>query len=157
MFENLKKNVVKKTSTKKGGKELPRTNEFLSALKAHGLRITYAGLAGAAELLGEHTPSGLSAGQRGSQIVRALREDLQPHVCRSNGGYAKGTEWVVNGETVTGQVMKKLDFVPPGEVATYVAAFERKTEEPEIAEPEEDQLVPSDEDEIDDEIEDSID
>lgn len=136
MFENLQKNVGKKSSeTRRNRKELPRTVAFLSALAAHDLRLSYAALAEASEALGEHTPSGLSAGQRGSQIVKNLPERLQPLVCRSNGGYQKGTEWKVDGETITAQTMKKLDYVLPSEIHAYVEAFV-KSESPATAEPE---------------------
>lgn len=172
MFENLKKNVVKKTTRKPNNKELPRTSRFVGELAKVSTRLTYAGLATAATALGEHTPSGLSAGQRGAQITKNLPAHLQPFICRSNGGYAKGTEWVVDGETVTAQAMKALDFVPPAEVMTYVGAFEAataetveetetETEEPESeveeTEAEDNELWPSLEEQLQEESEDEID
>lgn len=139
MFEKVAKKASKsssKGSTSRNSQEMPRTRAFVQALVNNNTRISYAGLASAAELLGEHTPSGLSAGQRGSQLVKGLPTALQPHVCRSNGGYAKGTEW----DCEVPSDLKRRDYIKPNAVPAYVQAFIDATdasEEPEAeAEPE---------------------
>lgn len=72
--------------------ELPLTEAFLRAVVGEGYRLNYAGLAMAAKALGENT-SGQKLGQRGSKLVKVLPVELQPHVCRKNGKYAKGVTW----------------------------------------------------------------
>jgi hypothetical protein len=128
MFENLVNQATKSTSSNKparGVAEMPRTREFVGALVSFNHRITYAALADAAELLGEHKASGLSAGQRGSQLVKGLPVELQPHVCRSNGSYAKGTSW----ETEVPTNLRARAYVRPEAIADFVAQFEAGTAE----------------------------
>lgn len=125
MFGHLaSKATAGKTGSAKTAKkaELPLTNAFVLALMTSNLRLSYGALADASELLGEHTASGLSAGQRGSQICKNLRVELQPQICRSNGSYAKGTEWpeVPTADIAT---LKKISHVKPEVVAEYVQAF----------------------------------
>jgi hypothetical protein len=136
MFEKIlsKATASKSRNTnQRSAPELPRTRAFVEALVNHKHRITYAALADASELLGEHNPSGLSAGQRGSALVKALPIELQPHVCRSNGSYAKGTEWDCD---VPGDLRNRA-YVRPEAVADFVAQFEAATAEDDAqAEPE---------------------
>jgi len=139
MFDSIKNQAAKsksRSSTRKGV-EIPRTVAFVSALKENGLRISYAALADASAELGEHTPSGLSAGQRGSSLLPGLPSDLQPHVCRGNGSYAKGQEWPEAPDADVAK-LRKLDYVRPERILSFVSAFIKATATPEVetAEPE---------------------
>lgn len=120
MFESLKKSSASsRSSARSEGPSLSRTNGFVRALVQNNLRITYSALATASAELGEHTPSGLSAGQRGAQLVRNLEPELQPHVCRSNGAYKKGTTWPVE---VPGD-LRSREHVGPDEILAYVEVY----------------------------------
>lgn len=150
MFDKLKSKASKasKRNTSKPKQELTRTTEFVTCLVKEKLRITYAALAHAAADLGEHTPSGLSAGQRGSALVRSLPIELQPHVCRGNGSYAKGTEW----DTDVPDDLRSRGYVRPEAILAYVEAFEEatsETAEPEIITEDDSEDEPSIDDEID--------
>jgi hypothetical protein len=139
MFDSIKNQAAKsksRSSTRKGV-EIPRTVAFVSALKENGLRISYAALADASAELGEHTPSGLSAGQRGSSLLPGLPVTLQPNVCRANGSYAKGQEWPEAPDADI-KALRKLDYVRPERILSFVSAFIKATAEPEVetAEPE---------------------
>lgn len=127
MFDKLKNKTVKpsKQKARTSTVEIPRTQAFVEALVSGKLRLSYAALADASEALGEHEASGLSAGQRGSAILRNLPIELQPHICRGNGKYAKGTEW----DTEIPADLKDRSFVRPEKVHEFVAAFEKATEE----------------------------
>ncbi len=128
MFEKIATQVKSGSKSKtKASRETPRTSDFLQKLVDHNLRLTYAGLAFAAEALGEHTPSGLSAGQRGAGLVRNLPTNLQPHICRSNGGYKSGTEWP-NAEVPSD--LSSRDHVGPDTVEPFVQAFIKATSKP---------------------------
>ncbi len=137
MFDSIKNQAAKSKSRSSSRKsvEIPRTVEFVGALKANGLRISYAALADASAELGEHTPSGLSAGQRGSSLLPGLPNDLQPHVCRANGSYAKGQEWPEAPEADIAK-LRKIDYVRPERVLSFVSAFIKATAEPEVEAPE---------------------
>lgn len=139
MFDSIKDKAAKsktRGSTRKGV-EIPRTVAFVGALKENGLRISYAALADASAELGEHTPTGLSAGQRGSSLLPGLPSELQPHVCRGNGSYAKGQEWPEAPEADI-KALRKLDYVRPERVSGFVQAFIKATAtpEPEVETPE---------------------
>lgn len=130
MFDSIKNQAAKsksRSSTRKGV-EIPRTVAFVSALKENGLRISYAALADASAELGEHTPSGLSAGQRGSSLLPGLPVTLQPFVCRANGSYAKGQEWP-EAPAADIKALRKLDYVRPERILSFVSAFVSATEE----------------------------
>ncbi len=133
MFDSIKNQAAKSKSRSSSRKsvEIPRTVAFVGALKENGLRISYAALADASAELGEHTPSGLSAGQRGSSLLPGLPNDLQPHVCRANGAYAKGQEWPEVPEADI-KALRKLDYVRPERVLSFVSAFIKATAEPEV-------------------------
>ena len=114
--------------TKKASKAkapLPRTQAFVEALDKAGLRISYASIALASEALGERTVSGLSDGQRGSQVVAHLPIELQPNVCRANGRYKKGTTW---GEREPDAELIGRGFVKPATVMTFLNTFLEATE-----------------------------
>jgi hypothetical protein len=135
MFDSIKNQAAKsksRSSTRKSV-EIPRTVAFVGALKQNGLRISYAALADASAELGEHTPSGLSAGQRGSSLLPGLPVELQPHVCRANGSYAKGQEWPEVPEADV-KALRKLDYVRPERISSFVQAFIKATATPEPAE-----------------------
>lgn len=74
--------------------ELPKTAAFLTAIRDNGFRLSYGALAVASRLLGEDS-SGQIPAQRGAALVKGLAVDLQPYVCRREGGYAKGVTWDV--------------------------------------------------------------
>lgn len=122
MFESIKSKASKAKSSNGQAKtrsELPRTVGFVTALVGNNIRLSYAALAEAAELLGEHTPSGLSAGQRGASLVGQLPIELQPHVCRGNGSYQKGQDW----DTDVPSDLRKRDFIRPENVGQFVQAY----------------------------------
>jgi hypothetical protein len=147
MFDKLKSKASKasKRNTSRPKQELTRTTQFVQCLVTEKLRITYAALADASAQLGEHTPSGLSAGQRGSKLVQSLPIELQPHVCRGNGSYAKGTEW----DTDVPNDLRSRGYVRPEAILDYVQAFEDATSESndsEIIEDADDDIDPTDAD-----------
>jgi hypothetical protein len=126
MFDSIKElaSKVSKNASVKTLKSIPLTTSFVQELSKAGLRLTYAALADASEALGEHTPSGLSAGQRGSSIVGHLPQNLQPTICRSNGKYKKGTAeiWASKGIEAPGGLLQQ-EFIRPESVANFVTAF----------------------------------
>jgi len=86
MFEKLVQPVrkfVRKESN------LPMTIEFMGAIVSNGCRLSYGALTLAARELGEDS-SGQIPAQRGAALVKSLPGELQPFVCRRDGGYAKG-------------------------------------------------------------------
>ena len=87
MFEKFATNPGR--SNTKPGLELTKTIEFVTALVEHGLRISYGALALTARHYKEDT-SGQIAAQRGATLVKILPVELQPHVCRKDGGYSPG-------------------------------------------------------------------
>lgn len=122
MFENLTSSVSKTRRRARKSVEIPQTVAFVRALAENDTRITYAALADSAEALGEHTATPMSAGQRGSSLVKnGLPVDLQPFVCRGDGGYAKGTQWPEAGVEV--KDMRDKNFIRPDHVAPYLEAF----------------------------------
>lgn len=128
MFENVisKANAANtKSGNRKATREMPRTQAFVQALVDIDHRITYAALADAAEQLGEHEPSGLSAGQRGAGLVKHLPLQLQPHVCRSNGSYKADTSW----DTEVPGNLRQRNYVRPEAVGEFVQAFIAATDE----------------------------
>lgn len=133
MFGNLVNNVSKTRQTaRKSGIEIPQTVEFVRALKAHNLRISYAALADAAEALGEHTATNMSAGQRGSRLLGGIPGDLQPHVCNASGGYSKGIEWA-DAPNADPKVLRKLGYVRPEGLAPFITAFQKAQEQAEAS------------------------
>jgi len=126
MFDSIKElaSKVSKNASVKKSLNIPLTTAFVQELSKAGLRLTYAALADASEALGEHTPSGLSAGQRGSSIVGHLPQNLQPTICRSNGKYKKGTAeiWASKGIEAPGNLLQQ-EFIRPESVANFVTAF----------------------------------
>ena len=149
MFDNLAKNVSKANKrVAKSGVEIPRTVGFLQALVANNppYRLSYAALATAAEALGEHTATGMSAGQRGAALLAGIPGDLQQHICNAKGGYRKGIEWD-DAPNADVKALKKRGYVRPENVGPFVQAFiasttpaETPAEEPEV------DVDPSDED-----------
>jgi hypothetical protein len=138
MFESVisKATQPSKSSAQAARQEMPRTEAFLQALINFEHRLTYAALADAAAALGEHTPSGLSAGQRGSALAKKLPLELQPHVCRSLGGYAKGVTWECD---VPGNLRNRA-YVRPEQVLEFIQAFEENEAQADaeaVAQPEE--------------------
>lgn len=128
MFENIKAATpASKSKASRNKKEIPQTSAFVRALKDNNTRISYTALAIASEALGEHTPSGLSAGQRGSGICKNLPVDLQPFVCRAGGGYSKDASWPEEANAPSVDALKALDRVKKDAVLTYVEAFQKAT------------------------------
>ena len=143
MFEKLKSKTNKVSKSKSTSrKEMPRTIEFVRALVSNEFRLSYAALADAAAALGEHTPTGLSAGQRGSAILKSLPAELQPHVCRGNGGYAKGQEWP---DVEVPANLRSREYVRPERILSFVAAFEEATATSEESETDQPEIEPSEE------------
>ena len=132
MFSDLTGKVSKpnKRARKASGLEIPRTIAFVRELQNGKLRLSYAALADASELLGEHTATGMSAGQRGSAICRnGIPGDLQPNICNASGGYAKGMEWD-DAPDADVKSLRKLGHVRPENVAPFVQAFIDATAKP---------------------------
>jgi hypothetical protein len=139
MFDKIKE-LANKPSTKaktKTSLNIPRTTAFVQEMANAGLRVTYAALADASQQLGEHTPSGLSAGQRGSSIVGHLPGNLQTAVCNSQGRYNKKTieVWERTGVEAPEGLLQR-EYVRPEAISTFVTAFEQATadqDEPEAS------------------------
>jgi hypothetical protein len=130
MFDNLKKTVSKSNKrARKSGVEIPRTVAFVQELRKNDLRLSYAALADAAEALGEHTATGMSAGQRGAALLAGIPGDLQPSICNASGGYRKGIEWD-DAPDADPKALKKLGYVRPEAVQPFVQAFIKATAEP---------------------------
>ena len=140
MFSDLTKKVSKpsKRARKSSGVEIPRTIAFVRALAGDNLRLSYAALADASELLGEHTATGMSAGQRGSALCRnGIPGDLQPNICNASGSYAKGMEWD-EAPDANVKELRKLGHVRPENVEPFVQAFINATAKtPETVAPDE--------------------
>lgn len=151
MFSDLTKKVSKpsKRARKSSGPEIPRTIAFVRALQVDNLRLSYAALADASELLGEHTATGMSAGQRGSALCRgSIPGDLQPNICNATGSYAKGMEWD-EAPDANVKELRKLGHVRPENVEPFVQAFINATAKPSDAvapEGDEDEVIADDED-----------
>ena len=146
MFDHLKNSASSgKKAAKRSNVEIPRTVAFLGALKDNNLRLSYAALADAAEALGEHTATGLSAGQRGSKLLGGIPGNLQPYICNASGGYRKGMEWS-EAPDVSAKALRSLGHVRPEALGPFIDAFIAATDETEeevapeaIAEPSEDE------------------
>lgn len=129
MFDNLKNNVSKSNKrSRRSGVEIPRTVQFVRELAKNKLRLSYAALADAAEALGEHTATNMSAGQRGSRLLSGIPGDLQPHICNGAGGYSKGIEWE-DAPDADVKALRKLGYVRPEAVQQFVQAFIKATSE----------------------------
>lgn len=130
MFDNLIKTVSKPNKrSRKSGVEIPRTVSFLQALlankvdgKSAPIRISYAALATAAEALGEHEATNMSAGQRGSALLSGVPGSLQPRVCNAKGGYSKGIEWD-DAPDADVKSLRKEAYLRPENVGPFVQAF----------------------------------
>ena len=139
MFDSIKElaSKVSKNAPKSKSKNIPLTTAFVQELAKAGLRLTYAALADASEQLGEHSPSGLSAGQRGSSIVGSLPQNLQPTICRSNGKYKKGTSEIWAGKGIEApENLLQREFIRPESVAHFGTAFVAATNEAEATDEE---------------------
>lgn len=90
MFERFAKSSSKSES--KVEITLTQTEAFLQAVVGEGFRLSYGALTLAARAFGEDS-SGQIPAQRGGKLVKSLRVELQPFVCRKSGRYAKGTTW----------------------------------------------------------------
>jgi hypothetical protein len=126
-IQSLASSGKKSPAKGKAKKEQPRTNAFVGALKENGYRVSYGALAVASEALGEHVATGLSAGQRGSGICKNLPNDLQPNVCRANGGYAKDQSWPEAPDADV-KALKAVRHIKPDAVIEFVEAFIRATD-----------------------------
>lgn len=125
MFDDLKGLVStpsKKVAVKKS-LNIPVTTAFVSQLAVNGLRITYAALARASEDLGEHTPSGLSAGQRGAPLAGSLPLELQPFVCNASGSYNKKIVAVFEEAGVDLAEHRSMSYVRPEAIEDFVNLF----------------------------------
>jgi len=130
MFNALTGNVSKASTkvARKSGVEIPRTVSFLRALVDGKLRLSYAALALAAELLGEHTATNMSAGQRGAALLSGIPGTLQPHVCNAKGGYRKDISWD-EAPDASVKTLRGLGFVRPENTQEFVQAFIKATDE----------------------------
>jgi hypothetical protein len=120
MFEKFAKTPARKSATPTA--ELPKTIAFLTCLVANGVRLSYGALTASARHLGEDF-SGQIPAQRGAKLVKTLPVELQPHVCRKAGNYAKGTTWNTD---VPGDLRDRpvISLGKHGETADVVEAIE---------------------------------
>ena len=92
MFEKI---AVRPTKAVKTVLNLEKTSAFVQAVVEAGCRLSYASLALAARAFKEDSSTQIPA-QRGSKLVKALPEAVQPFICRKAGNYAKGISWAVD-------------------------------------------------------------
>lgn len=96
----------------KAALELTETIRFVTALVENGFRISYGALALTARHYKEDS-SGQIPAQRGATLVKILPVELQPFVCRKDGGYALG---VLQGFENVPSDMKARPVITDGNV-----------------------------------------
>jgi hypothetical protein len=122
MFAKFAVNASAKSTVKTV--DLTLTTAFVRALIAEDIRISYGALTMAARALGEDT-SGQKAAQRGSKLVKSLPLEMQPHVCRKSGKYAKGVTW----ETTVPADLTQRPVITEESVEEALEAWEKAQED----------------------------